>query len=134
MSRVKKFFMFFDPPADNELSGQIGSYLLRSDRHDTAFSPISFLSACKVAKQGGGLTPPFHQFHSLAHARWRLDTAFSPTSFLSACKVAKQGGVEPHALQGAFGTAAEPQRSRFLRCPRVTPLPGIILGLFAIGY
>ena len=32
MSQVKDFFISLDPPADNELRVQIGSYLLRSDR------------------------------------------------------------------------------------------------------
>ena len=34
MSQVKRFFISFDPPAENESRGQIESYLLRSGRHD----------------------------------------------------------------------------------------------------
>jgi len=37
MSHVKRFFIFFYPPAEKQPRGQIGSYLLRSGRHDTSF-------------------------------------------------------------------------------------------------
>jgi hypothetical protein len=36
MTQVKGFIIFFCPPADTQLPGQTGSYLLRSGRHFAA--------------------------------------------------------------------------------------------------